>query len=241
MMQILSILSVAFAATSAVSGLVIPVARDDTPSSYDSAALEPYDQYHARYMALGCENQHDSDFFNTCCHPLLAGESLSSRPAECTPASSSSSAAPVPTTAAPALTTAVPALTSSASALTSAVPVANVKAAASASVNAQVFTDGVATFFYQNGVAGACGTVHSDWDVIAAIDQDRYGDSGVESSLCGQQVLITNPANGKSVTVTIADDCPTCKNSDSIDLSLGAFTQIATEEQGEVSISWHFL
>lgn len=31
-----------------------------------------------------------------------------------------------------------------------------------------------ATFFYQNGVAGACGTVHSDYDMIAAIGQSRF-------------------------------------------------------------------
>jgi expansin (peptidoglycan-binding protein) len=104
-----------------------------------------------------------------------------------------------------------------------------------------VETGGVATFFYQNGVAGACGTVHSDSDLIAAMDQTRYGNSGEVSALCGQQVEITNTQNGKTVTVTIADDCPTCENANSIDLSVGAFTQIATEEQGEVPITWKLL
>jgi expansin (peptidoglycan-binding protein) len=92
-----------------------------------------------------------------------------------------------------------------------------------------------------HSVAGACGTVHSDNDLIAAIDVDRYGNTGVQSSLCGKQVKITNPANKKSVTVTIADACPTCENSNSIDLSVGAFTQIATEAQGEVAIDWEFV
>ena len=91
-----------------------------------------------------------------------------------------------------------------------------------------------ATFFTQNGVAGACGTVHQDSDMIAAIDESRYGNSGQKSALCGRKVKILNPANGKSVTVTIADDCPTCKNSNSIDLSVSAFTQIATKAQGMV-------
>lgn len=69
-----------------------------------------------------------------------------------------------------------------------------------------------ATFFFQNGVAGACGTVHQDSDLIAAIgsltlvllvitdcliDQNRYGNSGLKSELCGQKVKITNPANNK--------------------------------------------
>lgn len=111
----------------------------------------------------------------------------------------------------------------------------------SSSGSSSVFTDGFATFFYQGGVAGACGTVHSDNDLIAAIDEQRYGNSGLKSSLCGKQVEITNPANGKSVVVTIADDCPTCKNGDSIDLSVAAFKKIATEEEGMVKINWHFL
>jgi expansin (peptidoglycan-binding protein) len=82
-------------------------------------------------------------------------------------------------------------------------------------------------------------------------DGDRYGNLGAKSSLCGKKVKITNPANKKvcpyrinlklhlnkvpqSVTVTIADACPTCKNGNSIDLSEGAFKQIATLDQGMV-------
>jgi hypothetical protein len=85
------------------------------------------------------------------------------------------------------------------------------------------------------------------------IDVQRYGNTGVKSGLCGKQVKIINPANKKassrvpvpelltngmvsiqSVTVVIADACPTCNNGNSIDLSQGAFDQIAQPEQGEV-------
>lgn len=66
------------------------------------------------------------------------------------------------------------------------------------------------------------------------IDIQRYGNTGVKSSLCGQKVSITNKNNGKTVIVPIEDACPGCANIDSIDLSVGAFTQIATEEEGEV-------
>jgi len=193
-----TLFSIVCIATSAVSGIAI-LPREDAPATYAEGYLEPYDQYHARYLALDCQDQHDTSFFATCCHPLLATQSLSDRPSECTPSSSSSS------------------------------------------TSNQVFTDGFATFFYQNGVAGACGTVHSDSDLIAAIDQTRYGDSGAVSPLCGQQVKIKNPANQQSVTVTIADDCPTCDNADSIDLSVGAFEQIADLSQGIVSIDWEFV
>jgi hypothetical protein len=107
--------------------------------------------------------------------------------------------------------------------------------------NAQTFTDGFATFYYQGGVAGACGDKHSDNDLIAAMDTRRYGFTGKKSDLCGQKVQITNPKNGKSVTVTIADACPTCENKNSIDLSVKAFNSIATPAEGMVNIHWKFL
>jgi expansin (peptidoglycan-binding protein) len=72
-------------------------------------------------------------------------------------------------------------------------------------------------------------------------DQARYGDSGGRSPLCGQQVQITNEDNGKSVTVTIADDCPTCANANSIDLSVAAFDALANPVQGVINIRWHFV
>jgi rare lipoprotein A (peptidoglycan hydrolase) len=76
--------------------------------------------------------------------------------------------------------------------------------------------------------------------MIAAIDGHRYGNLSVKSALCGQQVQITNPANKKSVTVTIVDACPTCKNGNSIDLSEAAFKKIATLSEGMVPINWTF-
>lgn len=96
---------------------------------------------------------------------------------------------------------------------------------------------GVATYFYQKGNAGACGTVHSDDAMICAMDSARYQ----ASNLCGKQVRITNKNNGKTIVVTVADECPTCINSNSIDLSLGAFTQIATIAEGQVPIVWEFV
>ncbi|KDQ60945.1 hypothetical protein JAAARDRAFT_568158 [Jaapia argillacea MUCL 33604] len=289
MFQLLSVASIVLVAASTVSGLVVP--RATPPPGYDTTRLESYNQYHTRYLALSCQTQHGTTFFDQCCHPLLATEQLSSLPAQCTPsdaASISASAAeptstvvpeedpectedgetstaePTPTetpTEAPAAvapspthkshattsdanpeTTPAPApeTTPEATSTTTKTPKASPTPASSggsgggSSGGGQSFSDGVATFFLQNGQAGACGQVHADSDFIAAIDVARYGDTGVTSPLCGQQVFITNQNNGKSVTVTIADACPTCNNGDSIDLSVGAFTQIATEEEGEV-------
>jgi rare lipoprotein A (peptidoglycan hydrolase) len=53
-------------------------------------------------------------------------------------------------------------------------------------------------------------------------------------------VEIINTNNGQSVVVTIADDCPTCNNGNSIDLSTGAFKQLAAFSEGEVPIKWRF-
>ncbi|KAF8421878.1 hypothetical protein L210DRAFT_3423925, partial [Boletus edulis BED1] len=76
------------------------------------------------------------------------------------------------------------------------------------------------TYYYQDGGMGACGKYLTNNDLICGIEgiRARYTDS-----LCGRQVQITNTDNGNTVTVTIADDCPTCDNSNSIDLSVAAF------------------
>ena len=91
-----------------------------------------------------------------------------------------------------------------------------------------------ATYFWQKGNPGACGKVNPDTALIAAMDSALYGNSGNASPLCGKQVKITNTNNGKTVTVVVADDCPTCTNAQSIDLSHSAFLEIAAEADGMV-------
>lgn len=259
-------------AASSVSALVVP--RTTPPANWP-ANLEPYDTYHARYLAIQCNLKHNTPFFDSCCHPLLATESLATaRPAQCIPSTTSSSA-PATLTASPSVDlqdnngdddgdddgdeycddgdeptssipptptgTGTPSVPTTTPVNAPAPQVTTPAPATPATPDSSVNTGGFATFFYQNGVAGACGTVHNDNDMIAAIDGDRYGDLGARSSLCGKQVSITNTKNGKSVTVTIADACPTCDNSNSIDLSSGAFQQIATLDEGIVPIAWKFV
>ncbi|CAA7271656.1 unnamed protein product [Cyclocybe aegerita] len=257
----------------ALSASAIVVPRDTPPKGWATDMLEPYDAYHTRYLALSCNTKHDTQFFDQCCHPLLATESLeTARPAQCNPAddnvddsdppfcdddddddaSSTSSATAIPTSSAapipsPATAHSAPVTTHSTSqAKASPKPQAAIQAQpaaapAPAPASAAANTGGFATYFYQEGNAGACGTVHKDTDMIAAIDGDRYGDLGKRSSLCGKRVKITNTKNQKTVTVTIADACPTCRNSNSIDLSEGAFKVIATLDEGIVPISWVFV
>jgi hypothetical protein len=63
-----------------------------------------------------------------------------------------------------------------------------------------------------------------------------------KENLCGKSVVITNLANGQSITVTVADECPTCRDPSSIDLSHAAFGALTNQDFGEgiTDISWHF-
>lgn len=98
-------------------------------------------------------------------------------------------------------------------------------------------TGGDLTWFTQNGVAGACGTVHSDSDFIAALDTSAYGDTSVQSPYCGQTIRIT--WQGNSVDVVVADACPTCDNASSVDLSEAAFQALAPLSTGLLTgASW---
>lgn len=57
-------------------------------------------------------------------------------------------------------------------------------------------------------------------------------------SHCGQHVCIKRTDTGASVRALVQDSCPTCVSSTSLDLSWGAFSQIATASEGMVPISW---
>jgi hypothetical protein len=277
----------------ATLGYVVP--RKDAPSTYAEGYLEPYQQYHTRYLAIGCQFQHNNaTFFNACCHPMLATETLeTARPAYCRPSASASSSAsaaqatstdtdddnegddcdegdedqsssstPTPSTITSQSTSATPSSTPKPTSThkpkpkptpsptsteqpkqpaptSSSVSQPKPDTTDTASGSSQVFTGGHATFFYQNGVAGACGTVHSDSDMIVALDQQRYGDSGARSQFCGKTVAITG--RGKTEYAVVADDCPTCDNENSLDMSVGLFNKFATPDVGEFDISWQFV
>ena len=47
-------------------------------------------------------------------------------------------------------------------------------------------------------------------------------------------------ANGKSVDATVVDLCPDCA-SGSIDLSPGAFNQLASPDTGRIHVDWNFV
>ncbi|VDB89361.1 unnamed protein product [Peniophora sp. CBMAI 1063] len=117
------------------------------------------------------------------------------------------------------------------------ISLAIVAIAAVSSVSAQTYTGGEATYYFQNGVAGACGQVNPDSALIVAVQAQRFN-----TGLCGHQVQVTNTNTGASVVATVADECPGCQNNpNSLDLSVGAFEQIATLDEGVVPISYTYL
>ncbi|KAI0807558.1 hypothetical protein C8Q74DRAFT_1213443 [Fomes fomentarius] len=64
-------------------------ARHDAvkPDTYYEGYLEPYNTYHLRYLAIDCDEHHNTTFFDRCCHPMLATETLQkNRDADCNPA-----------------------------------------------------------------------------------------------------------------------------------------------------------
>ena len=71
-------------------------------------------------------------------------------------------------------------------------------------------------------------------DLTSISETKLYGDLSSRSSNCGRKIELTNTNNGKSVSVVVADACPTCLHEDDLDLSFAAFTSIATVEEGEV-------
>lgn len=60
-------------------------------------------------------------------------------------------------------------------------------------------------------------------------------------SHCGKRVRIWREGSGKVVEARVADSCPSCITSTSLDLSRGAFKAIATEAEGMVNIKWCFI
>merc|ERR1712230_349380 len=97
-------------------------------------------------------------------------------------------------------------------------------------------SSGSATFFYQNGNPGHCGNYNDDSTPLVALQTSMYGDG----SHCGDKVCITRTSDDKTVEAIVQDSCPSCVSTESLDLSWGAFSQIATEAEGMVDITWSF-
>ncbi|KAF7323026.1 DPBB-1 domain-containing protein [Mycena chlorophos] len=89
--------------------------------------------------------------------------------------------------------------------------------------------------FRRGGVAGACGTVHSDSALIVALPTKAYANG----ANCGRTVEIV--ANGVTVQATVADECPTCTNNECLDMSEALFQKFAALSIGEIDIEYKYL
>lgn len=264
----LPIVALALASFTASNALVIP-RTSNVPSTYAQGFLEPYDVYHTRYLALDCEAQHSTPFFDACCHPLLATENLKdNRAAECSPSAATptnsgddcddgestpavtaptqtpNNVAPEPSTPASS-TTPAPRPSSSPAPKPSSSPAAKSSTpspqpsspASSGGILGDLISGGIATFFFQNGVAGACGTVHQDSDFVVALPTAAY-ENGKN---CGRKIEIIDPASGNKQTATVADECPTCENDSCLDLSHALFNAFAGDGQGEFNVQYRYI
>jgi hypothetical protein len=96
--------------------------------------------------------------------------------------------------------------------------------------------EGIATFFYQNGVAGNCGAVHLDADFVVALPTSTYANG----AFCGKKVVVMDADTGHTEFATVADSCPTCGGPDDLDMSVALFSQFATLDKGIFNLKWAF-
>ncbi|KAL9548871.1 hypothetical protein MBANPS3_005472 [Mucor bainieri] len=92
--------------------------------------------------------------------------------------------------------------------------------------------------FYNVGL-GSCGQTNSNSEMVAALNAPQMQNAANpnHNPQCGKSIRVTNPANGKSVTVKIVDTCPPCSSGD-VDLSPKAFAAIADMDLGRIPIKW---
>ena len=103
---------------------------------------------------------------------------------------------------------------------------------------------GLGTVFLQGGAAGSCGQVHPDSSHIVAIS-NFFQKNESPGPKCGQKIQVLNTGSndgvggkGKSVTVTVADTCPSC-DENHLDLSVGAWNTLTGNAPfGTVNINW---
>ncbi|KAJ3824647.1 RlpA-like double-psi beta-barrel-protein domain-containing protein-containing protein [Lentinula raphanica] len=93
--------------------------------------------------------------------------------------------------------------------------------------------------FYEPGL-GACGIVNTEDDFIVAMSHivyDAYpGFTGTNCNpICNRPITVA--FQGKSVQVTVTDDCLVC-GSNEMQLSPAAFAQLADLSEGLIQVDW---
>ncbi|KAK0526429.1 hypothetical protein OC834_004810 [Tilletia horrida] len=99
---------------------------------------------------------------------------------------------------------------------------------------------GTATFYDATGV-GNCGGGLNPNGMVVALNTAQYGSTSSVSSHCWQTVTITNQKNGKTMTASVQDSCPTCPFGN-LDMSTALFSALnnGNMDDGIFPISWSF-
>ncbi|KAK4051517.1 hypothetical protein OIO90_004731 [Microbotryomycetes sp. JL221] len=58
---------------------------------------------------------------------------------------------------------------------------------------------------------------------------------------CGRKIEIVRVGSDKKATVEVADLCPSCAQTGSVDLSEAAFLKLGKKDEGLFPIKWHFV
>lgn len=100
--------------------------------------------------------------------------------------------------------------------------------------------DGTATFYTDAGY-GACGTpIDASRDMLAAVPASYWTTPNSNDDPLCQGVSVQVTYNGTTITVPVADKCPSCDPAH-IDLSAPAFQQLADPGAGVIGVSWQFV
>ena len=112
--------------------------------------------------------------------------------------------------------------------------------------NSQTFTG---DFTYYSPGLGACGQTSGDGDDIVSVSRELFdsqinGENPSDNPLCGLKIRAQrfNQQVGamRSVDLTVVDRCIGCKPVD-LDVSRGAFEQLADMDLGRVKVTWAWL
>ncbi|KAL1741307.1 RlpA-like double-psi beta-barrel-protein domain-containing protein-containing protein [Schizophyllum fasciatum] len=94
--------------------------------------------------------------------------------------------------------------------------------------------NGAATWYYtETGNAGACGAYSKNTDPVVALPPSQWANG----AHCWQHIGIWY--GNRWVDATVVDLCPSCEGNH-IDLSPGAFNQLASPDTGLIQVYWNW-
>ncbi|KAI0718969.1 riboflavine-aldehyde-forming enzyme [Cerioporus squamosus] len=110
---------------------------------------------------------------------------------------------------------------------------------------------GTATYYQPNGGFGACGAPSQNSDFVVALSPSEYAGGAncwrhigvwcmsLFSLMSGQMNSRDFSDQGRFVDVTVVDECPGCEPGH-IDLSEGAFQQLASLDAGLIQVDYNY-